>query len=288
MLERILGTLAVAAITGVPLAVSAQPGAPTQPTPPGPPTATPTPPQPPRVPEPPAFPEGIIDDANSGRTWLSPTALTPPKGTWSFANHELFVVGLSYAPTNTIDMAVKTLIPIASDQPLVGFLSGKLQILKSRRLYVAATASLNYIGNFDDDDDDENDDDAAIVGTLGAAATYCFSRRCRSYVNGWLAAGFSSQTNNSSVPFVFTGAIVAGLSKRFKFVFELDTAFIAGDTNEIGDGALFWYGARFTSRSLAVDFGLAKLLCDDCDTDEALPLGLPWVNFTYRGLPGDS
>jgi hypothetical protein len=116
--RRGLVVVAVLSLAGV---SHAQPGAPSQPPPPPPdtggapapppdqppPPVMPAPPpvapmpimQPPPPPPPadpyPGIDRGIIEDANSGRNWFSPTALTPPKGTWSFTDFELLVVGAS-------------------------------------------------------------------------------------------------------------------------------------------------------------------------------------------------
>ncbi len=76
---------------------------------PPPPTA-PMPPPPPVVPVEPVsnVDKGIVEDANAGRMWLSPTALTEPAGTWSFSDYDLLVVGLSYAATDTVSISSRS------------------------------------------------------------------------------------------------------------------------------------------------------------------------------------
>src|SRR5690606_38975588 len=85
--------------------------------------------QPPPAAEPPpsTVDAGVIADANSGRGWLLPTALTPPAGTWSFSSFELFVIGGGYAITDQLQVSLTTVIPLTSDFPIIGLLSGKYQ-----------------------------------------------------------------------------------------------------------------------------------------------------------------
>ena len=122
---------------------------PAPPPPPGPP-AEPPPPAPPPVvapivaPAPPPAPIstadlGTLEDANSGRVAIMPTALTPPKGTFSFEDEELFFIGVSYAVTDDLVISGTTMVPITSDL-YWGFVSAKLQVVKQGRLRVAVQA----------------------------------------------------------------------------------------------------------------------------------------------------
>src|SRR5213596_3632447 len=66
---------------------------------PPPPTAPMQPPQPPPAEES-HVDKGILEDANAGRSWISPTALTEPAGTWTFSDFELLLASLQYSPTD--------------------------------------------------------------------------------------------------------------------------------------------------------------------------------------------
>jgi hypothetical protein len=68
-----------------------------------------------------------------------------------------------------------------------------------------------------------------------------------------------------------------------KIVVEADSAFIAGKINSTADGALLWYGLRFTSRLIGVDLGLVKPIYSGSSND-GLVAGFPFVSFTYRGI----
>ena len=49
----------------------------------------------------------------------------------------------------------------------------------------------------------------------------------------------------------------------------------------VSNGALFWYGLRFTSRNIGVDLGFVRPI-GVADSD--FVLGLPVVTFSYRGI----
>lgn len=222
----------------------------------------------------PDVPAGVLEDANSGRAWVTPTALLPPGGTWSFNNYELLFVGGSYAFTDNFQLAGTTMVPVSTGQPLIIFLSAKLGLQASERLHFAVQGSTLIAS-----DDDLN----GGAGLLGGVATLCLDRDCHSLVNGYLGAGFSLEDSQSSVPLVLSAALVQRISPRVKLVLEADSGLVVGDINEVGEGVLGWYGVRFTSRNIGVDLGLVRPFCADCDLD-VFPLGFPWLTFSYRGI----
>ncbi len=231
----------------------------------------------------PGFEAGIREDANSGRAWLSPTALTPPAGTFSVQSSELLILGASYSFTDRFVVSANTLIPITSEMPLILLTTVKLKVADIGRFKFAAHANLNYVGNPDIGEDEG--DDSFGTALLGGAATVCLDRDCHSLLNGYLGAGFLLETgvDQNAVPFLASVAWAQRLGRRVKLVVEADSGFVVGEVNDVGEGLLVWYGIRFTSSAIGVDLGLVKPACDDCDTDD-LPLGLPWLNFTYRAL----
>ncbi len=240
----------------------------------------PSPPPPPPAPEPPSTVDpGVLADANAGRTWLSPTALTPPAGSWFFQDHELLFIGGGYAPTDNFVFSVNTMIPLTEDFPLILFGTAKLQLVRAGRVRAAAHASVLHIGV-----DDSGDDFDLTVASVGGVLTYCIDPGCHSLLNGYLAAGFALEdVDQSSVPFIANVGWVQRLGRRVKLVLEADTGFVVGEIDETSHGFLGWYGLRFTSANIGVDVGFAKPFCDDCD-DSGLPLGAPWLSFTYRDM----
>jgi len=240
---------------------------------------------PPAKPDHPGADLGVIEDANSSNSFITPTALTAPAGTWWFSDIDLFLVSGGYAITNEFQVSAMTLIPVSKDQPFWGVFNGKFQFLKQGRLRLAAQAALMTV------EDDKNTYDSNgnstgstsqwyFAGEVGGAATLCFDDACRSHGSLFVGAGFA-QGDNSAVPVVVAGSIAARINKHVKLIGEIDSGFIAGKI-DISNGALVSYGVRFTSRNLGVDFGFMKPLVKGWDDIDVLPLGLPYLSFTYR------
>lgn len=202
-----------------------------------------------------------------------PTALTEPAGTWSFSDYELFLVGLAYSPTDQLSISATTLLPITEDVPLVLLVNGKLQVIRSGRVRGAVQAAITTV---------REDGDGATAAVLGGVLTLCIDADCHSHFSGYLAAGFAHE-DQSAVPFLVAGSLAYRLGKYVKVVLEADSGFIAGEIDVAADGFLGWYGVRFTSSIIGVDLGFAKPICEDCDI--GLPMGFPFVSFTYRSLP---
>lgn len=217
--------------------------------------------------------QGVVEDANAGRGWLAPTALTPPAGTWSFSDFELFIISAGYAVTDKVQVSATTLIPIVSDMPTWVLLNGKAQIIRAGKLRGAVQAALTYAGV---------DGDSATALELGGALTYCIDDACHSHISGFLGAGFAHE-DQSAVPFMFAFEGAFRVGKHLKLILEADSGFVAGEIDAAADGFLAWYGVRFTSSFLGVDLGFMKPICDGCESDE-LPMGFPFVSFTYRNL----
>jgi hypothetical protein len=253
----------------------AQPADPLVGAPPGayPPTVAPAP-LPPPPPAPSTVDPGVLNDANAGRGWLSPTALTEPGGTWSISDYELFLVSIGYAVTDQLTISATTIPPLTKDFPLWLLFNGKLQVIKVGRLRAALQGAVTYFSA------NNSSGDSFTAGEVGGAVTVCIDDECNSHVSGFVGAGFARATD-SSVPFVGAATLVARVARRVKLVAEVDSAFIAGKVNDVANGALVWYGLRFTSSTIGVDLGFVRPFGVD---DSGLVLGIPVLTFSYRGI----
>ncbi|MCX5741061.1 MAG: hypothetical protein NT062_01025 [Proteobacteria bacterium] len=285
-------------------AASAQPGQP----PPDPDAGAPMPPpndMPPPMPaqpgmaapapapvaEPSNVPKGVIEDANAGRSWIAPTALTEPKGTFTFSDFELLLISDTYAVTDQISVGVTTILPIVQEMPKTGAVNIKAQFLNQGRLHIAGQAALmgglfsstnsmvDAMGNLTE----TTQSDGLGFLMLGGAATYCLDDDCYSHVTGYLAAGFVRE-QQSAVPFLASVNAAVRVGRHLKLIAEIDTGFIAGEVDAAADGALVWYGVRFTSREIGVDLGFLKPVAFDGTTVTDLLMGVPFVSFSYRAI----
>jgi hypothetical protein len=219
--------------------------------------------------------KGIVQDANAGRMWLSPTALTEPAGTWSFTDYELLLVGLSYAATDTVSISANTLLPIVEDMPFYLLVNGKAQIVRSGNVRVALQGAVIHA---------RFDGEGATAAVLGGALSYCIDPECHSLVNGYVGAGFAHE-DQSAVPLLVSGSLLYRINRHVKLMLEVDTGYIAGEINSASDVFLGWYGVRFTSKIIGVDLGFVKPFCaGDTDCSGGLVMGVPFVSFTYRSF----
>jgi hypothetical protein len=227
--------------------------------------------------------KGVMNDANAGRGWMTPTALTEPGGTWSVSDYELFLLQIGYAINDQLSISATTIPPLTQDFPLWLLASAKLQVLKAGRVRAAVQGAVTYYSIKDTISDGTgtmSSTQSFTAADLGGALTLCLDDDCNSHVSGFLGAGFAHDTN-SSVPFVGAATLVARFAKHVKFVAELDSAFIAGQVNDVARGALAWYGVRFTSSMIGVDLGFVRPIGVG---DTGLVLGFPILTFSYRNV----
>jgi|GEM_PF-1846670 len=224
----------------------------------------------------PGVPGGVVEDANSGRQFIAPTALAAPAGTWAFHSYELFFVGLTYAATDRFSISLTTLPPILEDLPLVLVGSAKLKLIESSGWHMAASAVVAH---------GSDDGDGVTGGLFGGAVTRCLDRDCHSTLNGYAAAGVAldPDADQSAVPIVVSLGLTQRITPRIKLLLEGDFGAATNEIDDLDDGFLLWYGARITSRNLGVDLGFARPICGD-DCDGSLVLGLPWIGFSYRPI----
>lgn len=233
---------------------------------------------------------GIRDDAASGRTWLSPTALTPPAGTFSAQSVQILFAGASFSPTDRLAISVNTVMPL----PGVGWvvLGGiKLKVAELGRLKLAAHLSLTYVDSYvvSDDGDGreepgEREDVHGGLAILGGVATLCLDGGCHSFLNAYLSSGGSVEADAGvDVPINVFGSLawIQRLAGRFKLAFELFSI----TENDADVGVFGWYGMRYARRSFAMDAGMVRVFCEGCGDVEGLEvLGAPWLAFTFRAL----
>ena len=210
---------------------------------------------------------GIRDDVNADRVWLTPTALTQPKGSWSFNDFELMFLGMTYGVTDTVQVSAKTWVLVDADQPVLLWLAAKKQLISSGKLRVAVD------GQWISADDE-------AIGIVGGAASLCLDIGCHSLINGYLGTAFAVTDDTDELPVIASLSLVKRLGRRVKFIAEVDTGWTAGE--DPTGNYLGWYGLRFTSGEIGGDIGFVKPFGEDVDETDVFPMGFPMLTFTYR------
>src|SRR3990172_3839989 len=160
------------------------------------PEPAPPPPPPPAPPVPPAMPApmpvpavaveaqlppdqiGRHEDPHIDRGFinlLSPTAETQPRGSFSFNDSQLILLGLTYGATDNLQLSFMTLAPIFEDMPFFGIFGAKWQAVRAGRVHLAAVGNLFYASA---------DGESGSAGLLGGAASVCLDPTCASLASG--------------------------------------------------------------------------------------------------------
>jgi hypothetical protein len=219
--------------------------------------------------------EGQLRDPNIDRGFLLPTAETQPAGSISFNSYELFFEGITYGVTDDLHIT-GTVLTLNTDSFWMGNVSAKYRFLKTGRLRLAAQGSVTFIHT----DIDEDLEETHTFFTAGAIASICVDEGCNSLVSASATTGLSANTDER--PVIYGVSAVQSIAPHVKLVGEFVSAgMFDGSDWDGADGGLLNYGVRFTSDRIAGDVGFLRPIGSDSDV---FPLGIPFINFTYRAL----
>jgi hypothetical protein len=258
-------SLLVCLLGGLPLAASAQVAAPPPPPPPPDGTVVAAPMNP-----------GLDEDPHIDRAWFSPTAITQPRGTASFNDWELALLGITYGVTDNFQLTGMVVPPIVEDMPFIGMVSAKLGGAISDRVHVAALAGVGYA---------HVDDDQGTAAGLGGALSLCIDEECASLISAYAYGVWFWEETDDAFPIAFGVSLIGRLGRHVKLVVEVSSAgVLARDDSELAEGIVVGYGVRFFTGNIAGDVGFIRPFAFDGDDDFAdeLILGVPAVTFSYR------
>lgn len=228
---------------------------------------------------------GQLEDSNIDRGFLLPTAQTQPRGSVTFQDYQLLIMGLAAGVTDDFQVGAMVMVPIG--ELIVGQVSAKYRLLRYGRLRLAAQGSAVFIRVPDLWEGDEVDDSEVItLYTAGGIASYCLDAKCGSTLSASATTGWSADTDSDSDrPVIFGASLVKQLNRRTKLLLEYLSAAEHDPTNgwSRAEGGFVNYGIRFFSSEISGDVGFIKPFGLD-DDDDTWPIGLPFLNFTYRAL----
>ncbi len=227
------------------------------------------PPPPPPVEEtaPPA--QGIDSDALLDRAWLTPTAMTQPKGAFKISYLQLpapiGVVTATYGVTDKLHLTGIYIHPY-DEEGGVYSLGAKIQVVNRERTRVAVMGGLS---SFNDGYD------AVRSAQVGAAFSRCLDPSCHSLISAFVGAVFVDDTDER--PTFVSASYIGKLGRKLRFVAEIDHGFVPDDPGDSISGA--FYGLRWTSNKWAADLGLLQPFGE---LNDMLPMGLPLASLSYR------
>jgi hypothetical protein len=222
------------------------------------------------------------DDAHAGHTWLAPTALTSPAGSWSISSVELLLIGGTYAITDRLEVGAMTFLPAGQfDGVALGWGHAKMRVVDAGNVHGALR--LDGIYTYEGMDHYEDVARSEAIAAASAVVTVCIDDACRSHASASGGVVFAGASDDE-VPFAGALSTVIAVSKRMKLVFELDAGYTANDPHATPYGVLAWAGVRLATPRLGIDLGVAKPICDNC-VDDDFKLGIPFLAATYRSLP---
>lgn len=217
-----------------------------------------------------AAPAEQARDSHLGGGILLPTAETQPAGTTIVGNYELAVMGVSYSPTDDLQLSLTALAPITTDIPLIALPSVKLRLLGRERFHVAVIGSASYVR-------DQGVGAAAVAG--GVVGSLCLDDDCNSLLSAsvGLAHLFVEDEENPDGMDLTVGGVswVQRVAPRVKLLVEVGRATL--DPESLGYAG---YGIRLYSERLAAD--LTFLVDAEGDAAELFPLGVPFAALSWR------
>lgn len=208
-------------------------------------------------------------DASSHRAYLSDTALTVPKGTFSFdLLQPLLPAGMMSAHIGLTDrLQVSAAMLYIADVDATFLLRSKLRILGGDRGALSIQALLAT----------QDDDDSGLGG--GIVGSVCLDAPCKAVVSGYLNAFvngddlddddyYDDYEEEVPVHVVGGGSLIAGGDKA-KLVVELNIA---------DGGGTLYSGVRFPRQRFSFDAGMTMLAFDE----GVFPIPLPFFGLTAR------
>lgn len=219
-------------------------------------------------------------DAGSDRVLLFSTAQTHPAGTFFFSDYEIIVLQFGYAFTDSFQLTLTGVPPLVEDQPYVFDLTGKYNLYRGEVFQAAITAAATMVSF---------DGEREFLGRAGGVAQWCINASCRASFSLNVGAGFAGATlDEGTVPITASGGLILGVSDLVSLLVEPVYA-LAVDGGEGGgvqglEGFLLNYGVRLSGPAWAVDLAFVRPVASG-ELSGALILGIPFLSFTYRGLP---
>jgi hypothetical protein len=251
----------------------------------------PPPPQPPVEPsetppeaEPAQNPaDARFTDAHVDRVILGSTAETHPAGTVFFTDYELLLLQLGVAVTDSLQLSVASVVPVADGQPLFLDVGAKLNVARGRVFRAALMASFDALGGLSD-----GTTGLYLDGRFGPVGQLCFEATCRSSMS-FSAGTIAASGTGGGVPIYGAVGVIGNVSSVVSLLAETAAAGMAGESSSSGYGTgnaaglALDYGVRLSGKNFGADLTfVAPVVSTSGPVNNPFVLGYPFVVFTYR------
>jgi hypothetical protein len=223
-----------------------------------------------------------------GKTYMSPTAATMPKGAVSFSDHEVGLVQVGAGLADGLELSVMATIPVMQE---FVFPSIKYKFLDTGRVRMAVIGLAGAGAVFTENGggflagaglmiDAGMDSKGKHILSLGVIPGYMlvfYSKNDNmSYTNSMIVA--------SNLAFTFT------VSKMVKIMIEAQYGGLAAsDSYTLTQCLTINYGLKLQGDAFEIDFGFSRPVLwyttsnkiSQEDWLKYVPMGIPWVSFTY-------
>jgi hypothetical protein len=215
--------------------------------------------------------QGAEDDPNLDRSFLFPTGMTQPQGSFTYNNYDLALHGLTYGFTDRLQGSATILPTYLPEMPFIINLAVKGQVVRLERFHLALQGSVSVVSGHED----------AKGFSAAVLTSVCLSKDCASLASAGVLSLFSDRSK--SFVLAYSGSLTQKLSESTKLLIEVNAAsyYDHDDGFDTLPGILLNYGIRFHGRKFACDVGLMRPIVEDNDIDWPT-LGIPFASFTYR------
>lgn len=211
-------------------------------------------------------------DASNDRGILTSHADTVGKDQWNFNSYQLFFAGVTYGATDRLQLSATGLIPIHSEMPIAGVISGKYAFYRGDRGVLSASLNLGGAGFADSD----------MIYFMGASVQGDYHLNRTVILHGGLDVQTPLEDFAQSAFIRASGGVTVQATSFMRILGEVVVPLMAEDIGtDLPQFVAANYGVRFHNKTLAADLTFVRPVGGEF-SDSDFVLGVPFVAFSAR------
>lgn len=214
-------------------------------------------------------------DASNDRGILTSHADTVGKGQWNFNSYQLFFAGVTYGATDRLQLSATGLIPMHSEMPKAGVISGKYAFYRGERGVLSASLNLGGVGL-------EVFDPSTMVYFMGASVQGDYHLNRTVILHGGLDVQTPLEDFAQSAFMRASGGVTVQATSFMRVLGEVVVPLMTEDGGtDMPQFVAANYGVRFHNETLAADLTFVRPVGGEF-SDSDFVLGVPFVAFSAR------